>query len=776
MKTPLSRPAPHESGVRHVTGEALYVDDLGAPPGALFAMPVPSPHARARITVRDSGTAMEVPGVHAVLFAADIPGSNLIGPIVHDEPLLAEDEVFYRGQAVAVVLAENQQACREAAKRIRVTYEPLPSRLTIAEAIRDEAFLTSPHVIERGQPEAALARAAIRFTGEIRSGGQDHFYLETHAALALPGENGTLHVYSSTQHPTEVQKMIASALTMGSHEVVVETPRMGGGFGGKESQATNFAVFAALGARLTGRPCRTWLNRDQDMEWTGKRHPFWTRYEVGFDEQGRILALTAQLYADAGWVVDLSGPIVDRALFHVDNAYFLPDVRIEALACQTHLPSNTAFRGFGGPQGMLVIEDALNRVAERLSLDPAEVRRRNFYGDAPRNLTPYGQLIERNRLPRIWDELMASSDYQRRRDQVAEFNNSSRFVKRGIGFQPIKFGISFTASLLNQAGALVLVYADGSVQLNHGGTEMGQGLHTKMLTVCAHELGVPLHRIRAMNTATDKIPNTSATAASSGSDLNGQAVKAACEAIRTRMAVVAARMFPDGQTVDPESLTFADNRIHGPAGAELSFDAVANQCWVEQVSLSSTGFYRTPGIAYDRQAGQGRPFYYFAYGGAVSEIEVNGLTGEYRLLRVDILHDVGDSLVPTIDVGQVEGGFVQGAGWLTCEEVLFDDQGRLLTHSPSTYKIPAVGDVPTDFRTHLLDRAHQEEVIHGSKAVGEPPFMLAISVVTALRQAVRAFGQGKSEVQLAIPCTPEAVLLAVEEQRRLARAAKDAAK
>ncbi len=768
-KSPLHAPSLHESGLKHTSGEALYVDDLPTPPGTLVGHVIASPHAHARLVRWDAAKARALPGVHAVLFARDIPGANDVTPVkgVHDEPLLAEGEVHCVGQAVALVVAESAALCRQAAALVEVEYEVLPAILTLREAMEKGQYLLhpskdpKPHTIRRGDPEAALLASLVRVQGECMTGGQDHFYLETQAALAALEEDGAVRLWSSTQHPSEVQEKVAEVMGLGRHQVTVEVPRMGGGFGGKETQAAPFAALAALGAWATRRPVKVWLNRDQDMAQTGKRHPFWARYDAGFDEQGRLLALKAELVADGGWSNDLSHAILDRALFHLDNAYFLPNVEVSGRVARTNTPSNTAFRGFGGPQGMYVVEEALTRVAERLGLDPAEVRRRNFYREPPENRTHYEQAVEGNRLPRIHEELMASSEYARRRAEIDAFNATSRWTKRGIGYQPVKFGISFTTSFLNQAGAFVVVYADGSVQLNHGGTEMGQGLHTKMRAVCAHELGVPVERVRVMNTATDKVPNTSATAASSGSDLNGMAVKAACETLRERLWPVAAKLL---DTKPGEELAFAGGQI-SCAGRSVPFDQVTQKAYSEQVSLSATGYYRTPDIGYNRASGRGKPFHYYAFGAAVVEVEVSGLTGEHRVRRVDILHDVGSSLVPTIDKGQVEGGFIQGLGWLTCEEVLFNDKGLLLTHSPDTYKIPALGDAPEDFRVTLLERAPQENTIHGSKAVGEPPFMLAIGAVTALRHAIASFGSPRTEVQLRSPATPEAILDAVEAAR-----------
>ncbi|WP_224249995.1 xanthine dehydrogenase molybdopterin binding subunit [Hyalangium gracile] len=776
-KSPLHAPALHESGLKHTSGEALYVDDLPAPPGLLTGLVIASPHAHARVVRRDASRALALPGVHAVVFAQDIPGVNDVCPVKgpHDEPLLATDKVFCVGQAVALVVAESAAICRKAAALVEVEYEVLPACLSIREAIEQNQFIPNPffptpHVIRRGEPEAALLSAPVRIQGECMTGAQDHFYLETQVSLAVLEEDGAVRLWSSTQHPSEVQEKVAEVLGLGRHQVTVEVPRMGGGFGGKETQAAPFAALAALGAYYTRRPVKVWLNRDQDMEQTGKRHPFWARYDAGFSEDGRLLALKADLVSDGGWSNDLSHAILDRALFHMDNAYFLPNVEVVGRVARTNQPSNTAFRGFGGPQGMYVVEEVINRAAERLGLDPAEVRRLNYYGEGAASETHYGQRVEGNRIPRIHAELMDSSEYARRRAEIEQFNASSRWTKRGIGYQPVKFGISFTTSFLNQAGAFVVIYADGTVQLNHGGTEMGQGLHTKMRAIAAHELGVAVERVRVMNTATDKVPNTSATAASSGSDLNGQAVKNACDTLRERLRPIAAKLL-QVEGAEAERIAFAGGKVSHPGQPQrtVSFEAVTQAAYKDQVSLSATGYYRTPGIGYDRNSGRGKPFHYYAFGSAVVEVEVSGLTGEHRIRRVDILHDVGSSLVPTIDKGQVEGGFIQGLGWLTCEEVLIDTKGRLLTHSPDTYKIPALGDAPEDFRVSLLERAPQDGTIHGSKAVGEPPFMLAIGAVTALRHAIGAFGPPRTEVQLMSPATPEAILRAVEAARSARR-------
>lgn len=753
---PVGVSAVHESGERHVSGEARYVDDIPAPHGCLWAYVACSEQAHGRLVGVDRSDAMAVDGVVAVLTAEDVPGELTVGPIVHDEPLLATGEVLCRGQAVALVVGRTLDACRRGAAALGVEVHALEPILGIEAAIDAGSFHTDPHVIARGDVAAALDAADVVVEGEVYVPGQDHFYLETQAALAVPGEDGCLHIVSSTQHPTEVQAATARVLGRPRHAVTVETVRMGGAFGGKESQATQYAALAGLGAAATGRPVRIWLERDQDMILTGGRHPFLGRYRCGFDAAGRIVGFDAKIWSDGGWTADLSGPVLDRAMFHLGGAYAIDVLRFEGRVCRTHVKSSTAFRGFGGPQGVVVVEDAITRYAEQTGRDPGEVRLANLYDDG-RDVTPYGQRVTANRLPRISEELMASSDYRARRAAIEQANAGDPHVKRGVGFQPVMFGISFTASLLNQAGALVLVYADGSVQLNHGGTEMGQGLHTKMLAVCAQELGVPVGAVRIMPTATDKVPNTSATAASSGADLNGQAVAEACATVRERMRGVAARELG----VDAGAIVFAEGRVGVAGGPDMAFSDLAQTCWAQQVSLSATGFYATPGIGYDREAGRGTPFNYFAFGGSVVEVEVNGLTGEYRVLRADILHDVGASLVPSIDVGQVEGGFVQGMGWLTTEELVWSDAGALLTHGPSTYKIPAFGDTPIDFRVALLDDAPQVGVIGGSKAVGEPPFLLAIGVVTALRHAIEGF-RGGGVVELGLPATAESVLRAIE--------------
>ena len=763
--SPLHKSTVHESGLLHTSGQATYVDDLPPPFGTLVGWILPSPIARGRITRLNLQEARKVRGVAQILTAQDIQGINDIAPFTHDEPLLAQNELYTVGQAIALVVGESAAICRQAIKAIELEVEEDQPILSIRQAIQNNSYHGTPHIIQRGNVEEMLERADLVLEGEVDSGGQDHFYLETHCALVIPQENQTYHVHSSTQHPSEVQAKVAEVLGLDRHKVVVETRRMGGGFGGKETQGAHFAALAALASSKTKRPVKIWLNRDQDMTQTGKRHPFYSTYKAGFDQHGRLLALKAECTSNGGWSADLSGAILDRGLFHLDNAYYIPHLRFEGRVAKTNLLSNTAFRGFGGPQGVVVIEEILNRVAEHLHQDPAQIRALNFYGPAPKNKTPYDQEVIQDRSLRIFEELTQSARYTQRRAEIDTWNAHHPWVKRGIGYQPVKFGISFTNSVLNQAGALVLIYSDGSVQLNHGGTEMGQGLHTKMLAICAHTLGVQVDRIRMMNTATDKVPNTSATAASSGSDLNGQAVAQACETLKTRLRPVAADLLKCPPS-ESQRLEFVDGVVIDPLQAsQIPFDDVVNEAYLRQISLSSTGFYRTPNIHYNRDEGRGKPFHYYAYGGAILEVEVNGLTGEYRLTHADILHDAGKSLIPSIDIGQVEGGFIQGLGWLTREELFVSQKGEFKTHSPDTYKIPALGDAPLHFKVDLLSKADQDNVIHGSKAVGEPPFLLAIGILSALRHAIGSFHPNHQVEALPIPCTPEAVLASIEVAR-----------
>jgi xanthine dehydrogenase large subunit len=753
----------HESAVGHVTGRAVYTDEQHPPQGLLSVWPVASKHAHARVLRIDATQALAVPGVETVLTAADIPGENNSGTILHDEPVIAADVVSFHGQSVAWVVAQDEATARAAAARVLVEYEPLPAILTIEAALAADAFHLPPSQILRGDAEAALAAAPVVLQGELHVGGQEHFYLETQASWASVDSEGMVQVTASTQHPSETQAIVAHVLGLPASQVVCRSLRMGGGFGGKETQANPYAAVAALAAWRTGKPVRIKLERGLDMRMTGKRHPFLARWRAGCERDGRLRALDLELIANGGWSCDLSPPVLSRAMVHVDNAYFCPNVRVQGRICRTNLPSNTAFRGFGGPQGVIVGEEIIEQVARHLGLPAHEVRERNFYREG--ESTHYDQPVIDSHMHELWAQALERSDFPARRAQVAAFNASHRHSKRGIAITPIKFGISFNKTEYNQAGALVHLYTDGSIQLNHGGTEMGQGLHTKMLAVAARALGVSAARLRIMPTSTDKVPNTSATAASTGADLNGQAVKAACDTLLARLRPVAAELLHG----EAGEVVFADDGAylrHAP-DARVDFVAVVKAAYAQRVSLSATGYYRTPGLSWNPVTGKGHPFYYFAFGAAVCEVDVDGDTGVHRLLRVDILHDVGDSLNPGIDRGQIEGGFVQGLGWLTCEELRFSDDGRLLTDAPSTYKIPTLGDVPADFRTALFQRRQPPatDAIFGSKAVGEPPLMLAIAAREAIREAVAAFGDDPRRVELGAPATPEAIFRAITNVR-----------
>jgi xanthine dehydrogenase molybdopterin binding subunit len=762
-----ARSVPHESAVHHVTGAAVYVDDIATGPTLLVGHAVASVHARARIRSIDLEAARGVPGVRAVLSHADIPGANQMGPVVHDEPVLAPGEVHCVGQAVVLIAAETKEQCLEAERLVRIEYEPLEAVLTLEEAIARKSLLGPPAVIRRGDAAEAVRTAPHRLTGSLRTGAQEHWYLESQVALCVPGEGREMYVHSSTQHPSETQALVAEVLGIQKNEVTVEVRRMGGAFGGKETQANHTACWAALLARATTRPVKMRLFRDDDMRMTGKRHRFLSTFDVGFDPDGRILGLEAVLHCDGGCATDLTFAILQRAMLHADNAYYLPHATVTGIAYRTNLPSNTAFRGFGGPQGMALIEDVVDRIARHLRLDPAEVRRRNFYGGEGRDVTPYGQRVERNHLGVIMDQLSRTSRYAERRAGVAAFNAAHEFVKRGIAMTPVKFGISFTTSFLNQAGALVLIYKDGTILVNHGGTEMGQGLHTKIRQIAAAEFGVALESVKVNATSTAKVPNTSATAASAGTDLNGMAVKDAADTLKARISAAMAPILTGSAASDAtraEDIVFAGGRIADGRHPERSrsFAESMPMMHLAQVSLSATGFYRTPSVGWDSAKGFGRPFYYFAYGMAVTEAEVDLLTGRHTILRADILHDVGDSLNPMIDIGQVEGGYVQGLGWCTTEEIKWDARGNLLTHSPDTYKIPAVRDIPREFHTALLSGVPNPGTIRASKAVAEPPFMLALSAWLAIKDAVSAAAGHAREPEFSLPATYEVVLLSLE--------------
>ena len=737
---------PHEAAALHVTGDALYTDDLSVRThGILHAHPVQAPHAHARITRLDTSPALAVPGVVRVLTADDVPGVNDAG-VKHDEPLFPSEVMFY-GHAVCWVLGETLEAARLGSLAVEVDYEPLPSLVTVHEAIEAESFQGGQPHMERGDIETGFEGAAHVFSGEFEFAGQEHFYLETHCSIALVDENGQIFIQSSTQHPTETQDIVAHVLGLASNAVTVQCLRMGGGFGGKEMQPHGYAAIAALGATLTGRPVRLRLTRTQDMTMSGKRHGFHAGWRVAFDDNGILQALDATLTSDGGWSLDLSEPVLARALCHIDNTYWIPNIRVNGRIAKTHKTSQTAFRGFGGPQGMLVIEDILGRCAPLLGIDPIDLRRRNFYVEGQD--TPYGQPVRHPERSGIcWDQVLSTGDVAARKAEIADYNAAHEHTKRALAMTPVKFGISFNFTSFNQAGALVHVYKDGSVLITHGGTEMGQGLHTKMLQVAATSLGVPLSVVRLAPTRTDKVPNTSATAASSGADLNGGAVKNACEQIVERLRPLR----------------------EDPANAGLSWAELVNKAYFSRIQLWAAGFYKTEGLHWDSSIMHGSPFKYFSYGVAASEVEVDGFTGAYRLRRVDIVHDVGDSLSPLVDIGQIEGAFVQGAGWLTLEDLRWDEsdkpsRGRLATQAASTYKLPSFSEMPEVFNVALLERAHEDGAIYGSKAVGEPPLMLAFSVREALREAAAAFGPAGTSVDLASPATPEAVYWAVEEAR-----------
>lgn len=754
---PVGAPLAHESAHLHVTGEARYTDDVPVPAGTLHAAIGYADAAHAALEGIDLEAVRAAPDVVAVFTAADIPGENNYGGIVHDDPLLAEGEIRYHGQPAFLVAARSHLAARRAARLGRFRLTPRPAILTIEAAVAAGSHVLPPVEVVRGEPETALAAAPHRLAGSITCGGQDHFYLEGQIALAIPEEDGQLRVLSSTQHPSEVQAVVAHALARPLSAVRVECRRMGGGFGGKESQPALFAALAAVAAARLGVAVKLRLDRDDDMVITGKRHPFAFDWTVGFDGTGRILALRAMLMSDCGHSADLSGPVADRALAHVDNAYFLEHVRLTSLRLRTHKASNTAFRGFGGPQGMFLIEQVIDAIACHLGRDPLEVRRTNLYGRTERNTTHYGQTIEDNILPGLLDDLAGRADYAARRAQIAAHNARRPVVRRGLALTPVKFGISFNAPHLNQAGALVHLHQDGSILVNHGGTEMGQGLYTKVQQVVAGAFGVERGQVRVSATDTSKIANTSATAASSGSDLNGMAALDACERLKGALAEFVAGKW----ACDPGEVRFVRGGVEAETGGvprRWSIAELAQRAYLARVPLWAAGFYRAPKIHWDRERFHGRPFFYFAYGAAVSEVAVDTLTGETRLLRVDILHDVGRSLNPAIDRGQIEGGFLQGVGWLTGEELVWDAEGRLATHAPSTYKIPTAADAPAVWNVWLLEDApNREPTIHRSKAVGEPPLMLALSVHRAIVDAIAGLAPPGAPIRLDAPATPERV-------------------
>jgi xanthine dehydrogenase large subunit len=749
------RSAFHESARAQVAGAATYVDDIPEVRGTLYAAPILSTVAHGRLLGVDAAAALAMPGVRTVILTSDIPGDPLLGNFSHDEPVFAQDTVQHIGQVIGVVVADSVMQARRAARQVVCRIDALPAILDVREALNAESYVLPPVFVQRGDAALALKNSVHTLQGQLDIGGQEHFYLEGQVAYVLPQEQRQWLVYSSTQHPGEVQHWVAHALAIDQHAVRVECRRMGGGFGGKETQAGHLAVWAAIAARKLQCPVKLRLDRDDDFLITGKRHPFAYDYAVGFDDSGRITGLQLTMAVNCGFSADLSGPVADRAIFHVDNAYFLEDVAIASYRCKTNTQSHTAFRGFGGPQGMIVMESILGDVARQLGLDPLAVRRRNLYGIDERNTTHYGMTVEDNILEPLLSKLALTSAYSRRRQAIFAWNAGSPIIKRGIALTPVKFGISFTATLFNQAGALVHVFLDGSVQVNHGGTEMGQGLNTKVCQIVADELGVALDQVLATAADTSKIPNASATAASAGTDLNARAAQYAARNVRDNLAQFVAGL--DG--CGAGAVSFSGGQVTTPTSSRR-FSDVVRQAHANRIQLWSDGFYRTPKIHYDKATLTGRPFYYFAYGAACTEVAIDTLTGESRVLKVDILHDVGNSINPAIDIGQIEGGFVQGMGWLTTEQLVWNDKGLLSTHAPSTYKIPATGDIPEHFKVDFWHEPNREDNVFGSKAVGEPPFMLAISVYEALRDAVASARPGM-RVQLEAPATAENVLRAL---------------
>lgn len=765
----VGKPHPHESARLHVTGEATYTDDIVELQGTLHAALGLSQKAHARLRAIDLDKVKTAPGVVAVFTAEDIPGDNQCGAIIHDDPVLADELVQYVGQPIFIVVADSHDRARRAARLAVIDYEELPPILTPRAAHAAQSYVLPPMHLSRGEPAVALALAPHKLRGQFDVGGQEQFYLEGQISYAIPKEGRSMHVYCSTQHPSEMQHHIATVLQLAAHDVLVECRRMGGGFGGKESQSALWACAAAVAAAHLRRPVKLRADRDDDMMVTGKRHCFAYDYEIGYDDDGRIVAAKIDMISRAGFSADLSGPVATRAVCHFDNAYYLSDVEIHAMCGKTHTQSNTAFRGFGGPQGALAIEYIIDEIARNLGRDPLEIRRNNFYGPSEeegplaRNVTHYGQKVEDNVIHGLVDQLEQSSRYQERRGEIARFNAANTVLKKGLALTPVKFGISFNVPHLNQAGALVHVYTDGSVLVNHGGTEMGQGLNTKVAQVVAHALGVPLEKVRCSATDTSKVANTSATAASTGSDLNGKAAQDAALQIRARLAEVAARHFK----VESSALRFADGLVL--AGEQsLPFVELVMQAYLQRVQLWSDGFYSTPKVHWDAKRMYGHPFFYYAYAAAVSEVVIDTLTGEWKLLQADLLYDAGESLNPALDIGQVEGGFIQGMGWLTTEELWWNQDGKLMTHAPSTYKIPAISDCPAALRTELYANSNVSDTIHRSKAVGEPPLLLPFSVFLAIRDAVSAVGQHRVNPPLRAPATSEAILDAVDAVRAAA--------
>lgn len=762
LATGVGKSVKHDSAIKQVSGDAQYIDDKNEFPNQLHVYCLMSTRAHATIKKLDISACYSVAGVKMVLTAKDVPGELDIGPILPGDPMLADDKVTYVGQPIIAVAADTLDNARKAANLAVVEYTNLAAILDVKDGLAQEAFVCDSHTQKRGNSAKAIAEAVHVLEGHLDVGGQEHFYLETQVSSAIPTEDGGVIIYCSTQNPTEVQKLAASVLGLPMHKVLIDMRRMGGGFGGKETQAAQPACIAALIAKLTGQPTKYRLPRREDMMMTGKRHPFYNQYKVGFDDNGQIQGIEIIVSGNAGHSPDLSRSIVDRAMFHSDNAYYLNNATVVGHCVKTHTASNTAYRGFGGPQGMMTIEHIMDDIACYLQKDPLEVRKLNYYDNHQRNETHYFQKIEDFYIPEMTAELEASSQYKERRQAINAYNASSPILKKGIALTPVKFGISFTATFLNQAGALVTVYTDGSISLNHGGTEMGQGLNTKVAQIVAETFNVDIDTIQITATNTEKVPNTSPTAASSGTDLNGKAAQNAAQTIKSRMVEFASQHFE----VTTEEVIFSNGIVQIGDKQSLTFADFAELCWFNQISLASTGFYRTPKIFYDHAKGRGRPFYYYSFGLACSEVIIDTLTGEYKVLQVDILHDVGSSLNPELDIGQVEGAFVQGMGWLTTEELVWNDKGQLMTSGPASYKIPAIADMPIKFNTKLVEnRSNAEDTVFNSKAVGEPPFMLGISVWSALKDAIVSVADKGVIPYLPAPATPEQVYQAIKRAR-----------
>ncbi|WP_419904543.1 xanthine dehydrogenase molybdopterin binding subunit [Kiloniella sp.] len=750
----------HDSAERHIKGNALYIDDIREPKGTLHLAPGYAQATSGKIKSLDLTAVKSAPGVVAVLTAEDIPGINDCSPAMGDDMILADGHILFHGQVIFAVAAESHLEARKAVRLAKIEIEETKPMVTVEDGIEQDASVLPPYEFLKGSPAEAINKAPHKISDSFHIGGQEHFYLEGQVSMAIPGDEGEMLVHSSTQHPTEIQHTVAKMLGVSDASVVCECRRMGGAFGGKESQAAQWSALAALAAHVTGRPAKMRLDRDDDMIMTGKRHDQRCDWQVGFDDQGKLSAVDVEFLSRCGCSADLSLGVNDRTMFHADNSYYYPEARIFSRRVKTNTVSNTAFRGFGGPQGMVFSERMMDSIAIKLGMDPLDVRKVNFYGEEGRNVTPFGMKVEDNILEELVGELEQTSDYRKRRDALNEFNKTSPFLKKGLALNPIKFGISFTLKHLNQAGALVHVYTDGSVQVNHGGTEMGQGLYTKVAQVVAEEFGIDLDDVKITATKTDKVPNTAPTAASSGSDMNGMAAKYAAETIKDRLIDLAATIYQ----VDARTVTFAKNMVQ-VGDQEIPFSELTKQAFLHRVSLSSTGYYATPNITWDRETKDGRPFLYFAYGACCAEVTIDTLTGEMTVDRIDILHDVGKSLNPAIDIGQIEGGFVQGMGWLTTEELVYDDQGRLRTHAPSTYKIPTASDIPEDFRVNLWNSTgNREETIYRSKAVGEPPVMLATAVTSAITNAIASLKPG-SVPQIDTPATPENILRSVKQMQ-----------